>query len=382
MTNKNYLILTAHDFRTASQANMHFIARSLQKKGQVYFFSLRFSFISFLKKDVRCQLKYKANYIDSFENVYCFLWRTFIHPLSIPFRCLNFIERFISYVYHQYPHPVLVDWVIKSDYIIIESGISCLFINSIKIMNPYAKLIYIASDLLQTIGASRSIFLSFHKYSHLIDKIIITSSKMRPFFSSKKPVIHIPHGIDSQIKQMDFTNPFVDGINAVSIGSMLFDSEFFAIAAHLFPGINFHIIGCGLHRWPNFPLNINVYDEMPFLETIRYIKYARFGIAPYIASRVHPYLADTSMKLMYYDFFGLPSVCPSSVAEGYLTRFGYESNNPFSIFTAISAALSCSPCTGSAVISWDEVVDQILSFPPNQAAEDDPGRTLSTATSK
>lgn len=367
MTNKKYLILTAHDFRTDRQANMHFIAQALQKIGEVYFFSLRFSFLSFFKKDVRCSLPSKSNQITLHNKVYCFLWRTFIHPLSLPFGFLKFFERIISYIYHQYPHPVLFDWVKNSDYIFFESGISCLFINSIKIINPTAKLIYIASDLLQTINSSHSICFYFEKYSYLLDRIVITSKKMRPFFPDTSSVIYIPHGVDSQLNKIDFKNPYSTGINAVSIGSMLFDSEFMIVAATLFPSINFHIIGCGLRRWSNQPPNLFIYEDMPFLETIPYIKYARFGIAPYLSSKVHPYLADTSMKLMYYDFFGLPAVCPSCVAEGYLSRFGYESNDPFAVYQAISAAQSYSHCSGSVAISWDEVVDQILCFPPKQA---------------
>ncbi len=52
-----------------------------------------------------------------------------------------------------------------------------------------------------------------------------------------------------------------------------------------FPHIAFHVVGSGMGRHPDYPDNVVVYGEMKYVETIRYIRHASFGIAPYVYSR-------------------------------------------------------------------------------------------------
>ncbi|HHW4680980.1 MAG TPA: GumK N-terminal domain-containing glycosyltransferase, partial [Xylella taiwanensis] len=47
----NYLILSAHDYRTPRRASIHFITDELAKRGDTRFFSLRYSWLSRFKKD-------------------------------------------------------------------------------------------------------------------------------------------------------------------------------------------------------------------------------------------------------------------------------------------------------------------------------------------
>ena len=120
---------------------------------------------------------------------------------------------------------------------------------------------------------------------------------------------------------------------------MLFDEDFVITASNAFPALTFHIVGSGHPHNARYGPNVEVYDHMPYDRTIRYIKHARIGIAPYRAEHVPPYLADSSMKMMQYDFFGLPTVCPESVTGDYSGRFGYTPGNAASIHAAITQAL-------------------------------------------
>ncbi len=45
------------------------------------------------------------------------------------------------------------------------------------------------------------------------------------------------------------------------------------------------------------------------------------------------------MKLLRYDFFGLPAVCPHAVVGSYPTRFGYTPGNAIELVAAIKRAL-------------------------------------------
>jgi hypothetical protein len=75
-------------------------------------------------------------------------------------------------------------------------------------------------------------------------------------------------------------------------------------AADQFPEVQFHIIGPGRTSDALSRSNVHVYGEMKFAETVKYIKHAKFCIAPYRRNEHATYLADTSMKLLQYDFLG------------------------------------------------------------------------------
>ena len=141
---------------------------------------------------------------------------------------------------------------------------------------------------------------------------------------------------------------------------MLFDPSFFEAAAASFPEVMFHVIGGGRDAANLSAPNIRVYDEMRFVETVPYIRHADFGIAPYNAEKVAPYLTDTSMKLMQYGFLGVPAVCPDIVAGGKAGRFGYRPGDLDDIGRAIRGALAFGHFAGEPALSWREVTDRIL----------------------
>jgi len=156
----------------------------------------------------------------------------------------------------------------------------------------------------------------------------------------------IPHGFDFQSRSMRIhrrirqaSMPRTPCMPCRS-GSMLFDPEFFVMASKRFPHVAFHIIGSGTKAHPGYGENVRVYDEMPHHLTLPYIKHASIGIAPYRSANLPRYLADTSLKLMQYDFFKLPAVCPNSIVGDYASRFGYEPGNSESITTAMNAAMA------------------------------------------
>src|SRR5690606_27276134 len=119
--------------------------------------------------------------------------------------------------------------------------------------------------------------------------------------------------------------------------------------------------GSGHPRHPEYGANVTVYGEMPFAQTLRYIKHANLGIAPYNSEKLPAYLRDTSLKLTQYDFFKIPSVCPNFIAADYPTRFGYQIGDANSIEQAIRRALNPeSPVNTRRVLNWSEVTDRML----------------------
>jgi 2-beta-glucuronyltransferase len=225
-----------------------------------------------------------------------------------------------------------------------------------KAINKRLKIIYIASDDLRAINQAEFIKESFRKDIECFDGVRLPSRLLAGEFPSVENVFYVPHGIDPGVAEFEGASPYSGGSNAVSVGSMLLDVEFFYLAAELHPTLTFHLVGSGLERWAG-PSNVRLYPEMRFASTIPFIRYADIGIAAYNAS-AHRSLADTSMKMIQYGHFGVPSVCPVELAVG-RNKFGYVRGDRGSIKDAISLALRA-PRVRTPALTWSDVVDRIL----------------------
>ena len=353
---QRFLVLTAHDYRSPRKAGMHFVARELAKMGKTRFFSLRYSFLSRYKQDPRVSLDDQANKIVMHEGVECYLWKTLIHPIRV--------KPFESLMYHIYSfglNKVLRRWIKEADVIFLESGVAPIFFDLIKRLNPDAKIIYRASDALDTIDVARYVSRTFERIASQLDAIVILSKALAEGIPSTENLVFVPQGIDPAIDKKGDPSPYGEGIHAVSIGSMLFDENFFILASRRFPNIHFHVIGSCKPRHPDYGSNVTVYGEMPFEKTVPYIKHANLGIAPYCSQQLPAYLRDTSLKLTQYAFFGLPAICPHFIAADYPNRFGYEIGDEESIAAAINRALNPDRVLEkSTVLNWRDVTERML----------------------
>ncbi len=356
----SFLVISAHDYRSPRKANIHFIARELARRGTTRFFSLRYSALSRFTADPRLGLDARANRIERQDGVDCFLWKTPVHPFNTRRPLLRPFETLMFHWYVHHPDPVLARWIDEADTILFESGTAPVFFDMAARRNPAARTIYIASDDLDTINAADYVKRTFRRIAPAIDAIRLPSLALAAGVPRDARLLFIPHGVDPALATQGDPSPYGPGIHAVSVGSMLFDPVFFSFASHRFPEIRFHIIGSGRPRLPGYGDNVTVYDEMPHADTVRYIKHAHLGIAAYRAARMPDYLADTSMKLIQYDFFGLPAVCPQAVVGDYRSRFGYMPGDMFSVVRAVRGALAAPRLSSRRHLSWVEVVDRLL----------------------
>jgi len=355
-----FLIISGHDFRSPRKANIHFIAEQLATRGQTRFFSLGYSLLSIIKNDPRVSLYKRSNIPETHNGIDCFLWRTVLHPVNLKMAILSSAMRLWFRKYAKRAPEILRHWIRESNTIIIESGMGIILFDLIKTINPSAKILYIASDDLTTIGCATCLNEELMRRAYEFDGIRIPSLKLVPYFPPHCQLNLIPHGIDHSIKEIDAPSPYTGGINLVSVGSMLFDREFFKIACKEMPEATFHVIGAGWKaKGLAFP-NLRIYKEMPFRDTIAFIKHANAGIAPYDMRNISPYLVDSSMKLMQYAYFGIPAICPQIVTGNHAERFGYEPGNANSIAIAIRKAIDCGHIAPKNFLTWGEVTDRIL----------------------
>ncbi len=361
-----FLMLSGyHDYRSPRKADVHFIAKELKAYGRVYFVSTRFSRISMLREDPRHALNQRANRIEIYDGVNCYLWRTPVHPVGLP-KALRPLERLIFAGYKLQLPQAIKRMIRASNVIFVESGINIIFARLIKRLNPTCKLIYLAEDSLGTIHQAETIKNALREHASAFDAARIVSPHINSEIPDQMPRYYIPHGIEKQTFAVIGDTPYEPGTqNAVSVGSMLFDPEFFNIAGALFPSITFHVIGSG-HTQPARN-NVIFYPEMPFAKTLPYLKHSDFAIAPY-NEKVAAYLTHSSMKLMQYNFLGIPAVCPDLIAASSFGRFGYKHGDAESIRRAIYEALSAKKIEPQKHIGWAEVTAQLLGIARTEKA--------------
>ncbi|MBB5199290.1 2-beta-glucuronyltransferase [Glaciimonas immobilis] len=340
---------------------MHFIAAELAKYGPTNFFSCQYSFLSQLKSDPRNSLNGLANKVERHEGVNCYLWKTIIHPINMRKNIFYPIEKMLFERYIARPSPVLVEWIKSVEVVVFESGIAPIFFDLVQQLNPQARTIYLASDDLDTINVASYVKTTFARVGPKMDALCLTSRLMAEGLASRTNCYLVPHGFDYSVEDHADPSPYTSGLHAVSVGSMLFDPGFFVVASAMFPDVTFHIIGSGKGVEPGYGKNVVVHDEMPHQSTLPYIKHATIGIAPYRSQDVPRYLSDTSMKLMQYEFFTLPAVCPEAIVGDYASRFGYAPGNADSIVSAMRAALVAPRIPPKRTpLRWSEVVERLL----------------------
>lgn len=356
------IISAQHDYRSLRRVNLHFIARELRRRGAVRFFSLRFSHLSGLRgRDPRLNLVSRANRVEEVDGIACYLWRPLVHPVSLP-QGLTALEAVAFRAYVAQTPEVLRRWIAESDVIILESGVAIVLLDLIRKINPQARVLYLAADSLDTIGAARFVRDYLARVHGELDGVILPSPALAADFPNARATMVIPHGIDQEDYSEPRDTPFDPGSrNGVSVGSMLFDPRVFEVAAPLFPEITFHVIGSGTVSRQHRTGNVVYYPEMSFQDTLGYLQHADFGIAPYRPEEVPAYLADTSMKLMQFGHLGLPAICPTEAVSTYPLRFGYDLARPETVRAAIEQALEA-PRDPVDSPSWAEVTEQIVAF--------------------
>jgi 2-beta-glucuronyltransferase len=358
---KNIVFVSAvHDFRMLRRGSIQALAAAMVKLGHtVTFVSLRFSLLSLIKGDSRSSLWRRANRPELIDGVLCYLWFTFLHPFQSKNRLLEFLFR-PHYLLHKRLKNSFVDRCFrKADVIVIESGQGILFAERARRLNSTAKIIYRASDKLSTIGASEILQVELEKNAGAFDWFCLLSADMADEFAwAREKTFCVPLGIDPADYRDNGPNPYVAPINAVSVGSMLFDPSFFRTAAALFPVIQFHLIGCGARF--EAPPNVKLYDEMAFKDTLRYIEHASFGIAPYREREGAGYLATSSLKLKQYEYMGIPAVCPFFAVGRSRNRFGYVPGDESSIERAIDQARNSVFVPVPAPLNWQDLALRLL----------------------
>jgi 2-beta-glucuronyltransferase len=358
---KVVIISGVHDYRTPRRGSIQALADALVQLGyDVTFISVRFSPISLIKGDHRNIFWRRANRPEIVNGVRCYLWGTAFHPFRTGQAAIDHLMAPLFSTYARLPNRFIDDELRKAAFVAIESGLGIALTHRARKLNKRARIIYRASDALHTIGAHPALATELQRRVGDIDAFCLLAEKMAPEFSwAAGKTYVVPLGINHDDFADIDPSPYSGGTNAVTVGSMLFDDSFFQYAASRFAEVQFHLIGTG-REFPA-PPNVRFYKEMPFKATLPYIKHADFGIAAYRPSADSGYLSQSSLKLMQYEYLGIPAVCPDYAVGASRNRFGYSSADPATIDEVIRRALARGHVPpASNFLSWEQVAERLL----------------------
>lgn len=358
------VFVTGHDASSPRKVDFHFWGNALEKKGvDVRFVTVGCSSLTPYKKPPRNFEGPYNRWVDISARIKKYVWWPIFHPLNLGLAPLNVL---FWPLFALYPYLLGGDFFAGLDnpgVFIVENGTGLMLVPRLAKKYPNAKFIYTYSDRMDTLNMHPILMAAEKKALPYFQKIRVPALVMKDDFPASAPVEYIAPGMEKSQFEREIANPYSAPRNAISVGDMLFDASAIIDMAKGHPDWNFHLFGKKAHLGVALP-NVTEYGERPFAEIVPYLKYADVGMATYGIAPNADYLSQSSLKMMIYTYCRLPIVAPGFAATGRPHVCAYEPGISGSPAAAFERAIifDRSSIDTSKVLTWDEVIDKIISF--------------------
>jgi 2-beta-glucuronyltransferase len=342
------------------------LAQAYHKLGyEVLFFTAPVSYLLKLKGDYRFDFALKeeaGKLVEKESGLHSYVHFTPFHIANFRMNVLNKISSPLVSLYNTYGFKEAESFIGQSDLVIFESTPGLFLFDRIKRLNTTGRFVYRVSDDLRLLNVHPALIRHEERILSRFDLVSVPSAYIYTILSAFRPgnlqLNH--HGINKQIFDEEQHNPFAETSrkNIVFIGNDYFDTVFLETAATAYPEHLFHIIG----PIPNLPVreNIIAYGEMPYRDTVPYVKFADAGLHT-LTYRPGAESFTDSLKVLQYTYCRLPIIAPDFLKTNRKNTFCYEPGNKASIKLAIARALEGggAPYDNSEVKSWEEVANNL-----------------------
>lgn len=365
---KRVVLITGHYWKSKRKAGFHWLADTFLRQGwEVVFFTAPISWLSVIRRDYRLEypVVQEANQLQQVQpKMWSYVWFTLWHPANLRWDWLNYLACKLFRFYSEFPLGAVESMIQNADLIIFESTPALLLFERFKVLNPNAKFVYRVSDDLRLLRNHPVVLETEQQISSNFDLVSVPSQYIYKIFAGLPNLqLHL-HGIRKDLFDRNYPNPYLNSQypNIIFVGNSYFDIDFLASASEIFPSWQFHIIG----PINNLPASQNIiaYGELPFEDTIPYIKYADIALQTLkISSENHGAEAFTdSLKVIQYTYCQLPIVAPTHLSSSRPHFFYYQPSDASSIPKALIAAQNCdrSQIQTDDIYSWDELISNWL----------------------
>ena len=332
------VFVTPHHYEQKRRTGFYWLADAFhQLHWQVLFFTAPFSLISLLnrkqQREVKAPWRERGRLLEKKRNFFSYVHFTLWHKVDFRQSFLRQLGALMNRLVAKLSDAqslqlgASLQFMQTADIIVFESAPCLELSRQIRIINSKAKLIYRVSDDLDMLRVHPDTRQFEHQHLELFERVSCPSqaiyNKLKQI-DAKANVCLEYHGINKQLFDRDYPNPYVgkSDFPVIFVGIGNVDYPFLQRVSQLFPHWQFHLIG---PLQPVLASNVIMYGELPFTETIPYLKYAKIGLQCRQYSKGAEALTDT-LKILQYSYCRLAIVAPSFLQTKRANTFYYESS--------------------------------------------------------
>lgn len=363
---KCVVLVTGHYCASRRKGGMHWIADAFWRAGwDVVFFTDSVSWPLWLRRRdhrLRYPLWREGNRLvrvrDRFTS---YVWLTPWHPAHTGSRLLDRLSRPVFERYGELPLGPVEPLMRGADLFVFESTPGLLLVQRFRRLNPRARVVYRVSDDMRILGYHPVVPETEKRLAPGFDLLSIPSESVFQRLAHLPTARLHPPGLRRELFDHAGPTPYAGngGVNLVFVGNSHFEYDFLGRASRLFPEWRFHIVGPieGLPRRSN----ITAYGELPFEQTVPYLKHADIGLNIRAYDPGVECLAN-SLKVIQYTYCRLPIVAPEYLRSPRAHVFTYRPGDDGSIREALLGARACDRTRISTadILSWDDVVRRMI----------------------
>lgn len=367
MSAPRLILVTLHYLQSDRRAGAHWVADAFVRAGwEVIFVTGALSHLSRLRRDFRFAYPVRAQagkvrWVG--DRLASFVWYTPWHPANLRSARLNRWSAPLFRRYARFPLGELEPLVAGADLLLFESTPALLLAPRLRRLAPRARLVYRMADDLTLLRNHPVVLEAEADLMRCADLVSVPTAALLKRFPPVPNAAVQPHGVRRDLFEAPSEPPYgTGGPHAVFVGTSMLDTRFLEIAAEVRPAWTFHVIG-PLHGVPAHP-RIRTYGEMPFEQTVPYIRHADAGLQARLYEPGAESLVD-SLKVMQYTCCRLPVIAPEFLVSARPNWVTYVPGDRASIGRALDAAqaMDRAALPPDGVWSWDDLARAIAGAP-------------------
>jgi 2-beta-glucuronyltransferase len=354
------VLFTYHYYASKRRGGFHFLADAYAHLGwDVVFVTAPISWLSKLGDDPRFQypVRHEAGrLVPVAPSIRSYVHFTPFHPANLRNPVLNALSSPVfRHVYPRFRLGPLVDELRDADLVILESTSALLLLDRLRSLAPRARIVYRVSDDMQALRLHPLVRGREHELASRCDLVSTTSAGIQERFADLPRSRQHRPGIEKAVFDAPVATPYDSGPNVVFVGFWTIDREFLQVAARAHPDVTFHVIGqdAGVVE-----PNVVSYPEMPFRDTVPFVKHADVGLQT-IAYRPGVEVLTDGLKVIQFSYVGVPVVMPTFIKSPRPNVVTYQPGDDRSAARAIDTALAMDVARQTDVPSWEELATEI-----------------------